>query len=397
MSDFDELMGLGPRWYVAHTYSGYENKVKTNLEKIVKNRGLGHLIYEVKIPLEITTVTNDKGETKEVESKVFPSYVLIKMVMSDESWHVVRNITGVTAEDVNGNTYTFTATKGVILATGGFAANGEMIAKYNTSDKWKDTDLSKVKTTNRMACSQGDGITMASAAGCSLTDMDQIQLLYLGNIQNGQLTKYPPRDVNGTDQIIFINKNGERFVQEDGRRDKICLGVLDQPDQIFYMLESGDGALYVDIHDPEWRSADGFTFDYLNDNGYIVWDDTLEGLAGKLEMDPATLQATVDAFNAAVESGSDEFGRTLFSCKLENGPWVATPRQACVHHTMGGLTIDPAGHVMAADGGEKIEGLYAAGEVTGGIHGANRLGGNAVVDTVVFGKLAADSLVADMA
>lgn len=96
MSDFDELMGLGPRWYVAHTYSGYENKVKTNLEKIVENRGLGHLIYEVKIPLEITTVTNDKGETKEVESKVFPSYVLIKMVMSDESWHVVRNITGVT-------------------------------------------------------------------------------------------------------------------------------------------------------------------------------------------------------------------------------------------------------------------------------------------------------------
>ena len=127
-----------------------------------------------------------------------------------------------------------------------------------------------------------------------------------------------------------------------------------------------------------------------------MWDDTLEGLAGKLEMDPATLQATVDAFNAAVESGSDEFGRTLFSCKLENGPWVATPRQACVHHTMGGLTIDTAGHVMAADGGV-IDGLYAAGEVTGGIHGGNRLGGNAVVDTVVFGKLAADSLVADFA
>lgn len=321
---------------------------------------------------------------------VYTEATATDLVMEDDK------VVGVVATDNhNGSSFTINAADGVVISTGGFAANGKMVQDNNDTGKWPD--LTEVATTNRFTCSQGDGITMASAAGCSLTDMDQIQLLYLGNIQNGQLTKYPPRDVNGTDQIIFINKNGERFVQEDGRRDKICLGVLDQPDKIFYMLESGDGAGYVDIHDPEWRSADGFTFDYLNDNGYIVWDDTLEGLAGKLEMDPATLQATVDAFNEAVDSGSDEFGRTLFSCKLENGPWVATPRQACVHHTMGGLTIDTAGHVMAAEGGEKIDGLYAAGEVTGGIHGANRLGGNAVVDTVVFGKLAADSLVADVA
>ena len=304
-------------------------------------------------------------------------------------------VVGVVATDNhNGTPFTVSCADGAVISTGGFSANAKMVQDNNDTGKWPD--LSNTSTTNRFSCSQGDGITMASAAGCSLTDMDQIQLLYLGNIQNGQLTKYPPRDVNGTDQIIFINKNGERFVQEDGRRDKICLGVLDQPDQIFYMLESGDGALYVDIHDPAWRSADGFTFDYLSDNGYIVWDETLDGLAAKLDMDPATLQATVDAFNEAVETGSDEFGRTLFSCKLENGPWVATPRQVCIHHTMGGLTIDTAGHVMSADG-DKLDGLYAAGEVTGGIHGGNRLGGNAVVDTVVFGKLAADSLVADVA
>ena len=95
MSDFDE-MNLGPRWYVVHTYSGYENKVKVSIEKIVENRGLGHLIYDVKIPVEKEIVTNDKGEEKEVESKLFPAYVLVKMAMSDESWHVVRNITGVT-------------------------------------------------------------------------------------------------------------------------------------------------------------------------------------------------------------------------------------------------------------------------------------------------------------
>ena len=95
MSDIDQ-MNLGPRWYVAHTYSGYENKVKSSIERIVENRGLGHLIFDIQIPVEITHTVNDKGVEKEVETKVFPSYVLIKMVMTDESWHVVRNITGVT-------------------------------------------------------------------------------------------------------------------------------------------------------------------------------------------------------------------------------------------------------------------------------------------------------------
>ncbi len=294
----------------------------------------------------------------------------------------------------SGDEFTVTAKDGVILATGGFSANGKMVQEHNTSGKWND--LSKVPTTNRTSSSQGDGITMAVEVGASLTDMDQIQLLYLGNLKDGQLTKYPPRDVNGTDQIIFINKNGERFVNEGGRRDEICLGVLSQPDQMFYMLESGDGAGYKDIKDPSWRSADGFTFDYLVENGFVVYADTLEELAEKLEMDPATLQETVDTFNASVDSGEDAFGRTLYSTKLENGPWVATSRQACIHHTMGGVTIDDNAHILDADG-NVIPGLYAAGEITGGIHGGNRLGGNAVVDTVVFGKLAGDTVVADSA
>ena len=95
MSNINE-MNLGPRWYVAHTYTGYENKVKASIEKIVENRGLGHLIYDVQVPVTTEVVVNDKGEEKIVETKVFPSYVLVKMTMTDESWHVVRNITGVT-------------------------------------------------------------------------------------------------------------------------------------------------------------------------------------------------------------------------------------------------------------------------------------------------------------
>ena len=95
MSNINEK-NQGPRWYVAHTYTGYENKVKDSIEKIVDNRGLGHLIYDVKVPIETTVETNDKGEEKIIETKLFPSYVFVKMTMNDESWHVVRNITGVT-------------------------------------------------------------------------------------------------------------------------------------------------------------------------------------------------------------------------------------------------------------------------------------------------------------
>lgn len=95
MSDFNDN-DTELRWYVAHTYSGYENKVKTNLEKIVENRGIHHLIEDVRIPVEITVENEGEENEKEVISKIFPSYVLVKMVMTDESWHVVRNIRGVT-------------------------------------------------------------------------------------------------------------------------------------------------------------------------------------------------------------------------------------------------------------------------------------------------------------
>ncbi len=95
MSNINEK-NVGPRWYVAHTFTGYENKVKTNIEKIVENRGLSHLIFDVQIPVETHVEVNDKGEEKIVETKLIPGYILVKMIMTDESWHVVRNITGVT-------------------------------------------------------------------------------------------------------------------------------------------------------------------------------------------------------------------------------------------------------------------------------------------------------------
>ena len=258
-----------------------------------------------------------------------------------------------------------------------------------TSGKWPD--LTGLTTTNR-TCAVGEGIAMAVKAGGTVTDMDQIQLLYLGNCSDGQLTKYPPRDVNGTDQIIFVNKQGQRFVREDGRRDEICLAVMEQQDGMFYMLESADGDKYQDISDPSWRSADGFTFDYLVNNGYVFTADTLEGAASQAGIDPIELRKTVEAFNAcAAGETEDPLGRKLYSTQLVNGPWVITPRRVSIHHTMGGIHIDELCHVLD-ENGAPVPGLYAAGEVTGGIHGSNRLGGNAVVETVVFGKLAAETI-----
>ena len=398
-------------WYTLQTYDGGDDVADLSLVKVLCENAKDAYDWIKSLGMEFKdSIGQGAGSlwqrthtsTKQMGTGFISTYAenianddKIELVTSMTAKELITDangtVTGVKAVDKAGNAYTYTASKGVILATGGFAANSKMIAQYNTSDKWAATDLSKVKTTNRFSCSQGDGITMAIGAGAALTQMEQIQLLYLGNTRDGSLTKYPPRCANGTDQLIFINKNGERFVQEDGRRDVICLGVLAQPDSMFYFLESADGN-YQDVNTA--MSADGFSLRSLEEQGYVYIADTLEEMAQKLGMDYATLKATVDKFNESVKSGSDEFGRTLYSVELTKGPWVATPRTACLHHTMGGVSIDTACRVLNADG-TAIKGLYAAGEVTGGIHGANRLGGNAVVDTVVFGKLAGETVMSD--
>ncbi len=393
-------------WFTLQTYNGGDNVAELDLVKVLCNNAVAGFEWIQGLGMEFNdTIGQGAGSlwqrthtsTKPMGTGFISTYVEniaaddnIEMLTSTTATKLVKDVSGrvvaVEAEDVNGNTYTCTAAKGVVLATGGFAANSKMVNEYNTTGKWDD--LSKVPTTNRFGCSQGDGIIMAQEIGAALNQMEQIQLLYLGNVKDGGLTKYPARCVNGTDQEIFINKNGERFVREDGRRDEICLQVLKQPDAMFYFLESADGD-YTDVETA--LTADGFTFKEMEEQGYIIIAETLDEMAEKLGCDAETLKATVDTFNASVDSGEDEFGRTLYSIKLENGPWVATPRQACLHHTMGGVKIDTEGRVLD-ESGAPIEGLVAAGEITGGIHGGNRLGGNAVVDTVVFGKLAGETI-----
>lgn len=396
-------------WFALQTYNGGDKKANLSLVKTlcynsydslqwIKNIGVSFydFISQGAGSLWERTHTN----TMPMGTGFISNY--LEKISKDNKIKILTNTTAtsinrVDSDKVNavecidkyGNKFKISASKAIIITTGGFSANETLLNTYNKKgeSKWSDIDLSALPTTNRRTVSNGSGIEMGLEIGADTTDMSEIQLLYLGNLANGDLTKYPPRCVNGTDQVIFINKNGERFTNEGGRRDDICKAILNEPDKIFYILESADGDKYVDIHSDDFKSADGFSFEYLEQNNFIYVGDTLEELADKLNMDVTTLQNTINDFNECVDGKVDTYGRTLFSTKLEHGPYVATPRQVSVHHTMGGLRIDKSAHVLDKNG-NIIKGLFAAGEVTGGIHGGNRLGGNAVVDTVVFGKIA---------
>ena len=389
-------------WYALQTWNGGDKVGRLPLVKVLANNSLAGLKWLESLGMKFSDKIGQgagslyqrthssldsmgTGYIKAFMNAVGEDSVLVntkgEALIQDETGRVV----GVKATNPDGSELILHANKGVIITTGGFSANVEMRQKYNTSGKWPVLG-ENVMTTNAAGIT-GDGIAMASAIGANLVDMEQIQLLYLGNPFNGGMTYYTPRDLSGTDQIIFVNKEGKRFVQEDGRRDVICCALIDQTDGIMYILESGDGNA---VDPDQLMTGDGHPARQAEEEGYLLIADTLEEMAAKIGCPAEDLQATIDAFNAAVDAGADEFGRKLYSTKLTKGPWIACARVACVHHTMGGIEINENTEVVDVNG-NVIPGLYAAGEVTGGLHGANRLGGNAIVDFVVFGKLAGET------
>ena len=290
------------------------------------------------------------------------------------------DVVGVNAVGKAGNKVTLYAKKGVILATGGFAGNVQMRQKYCQTGKWPDLS-EKVITTN-VASVTGDGIYMAQDAGAQLINMEQIQLLPYANPWTGATS-----DITLTySASMYINKEGRRFVREDGRRDEMSLAIIAQPDGLMYQLFSADT-----VPDPaKGKTLGGKSVAYFLDNhlaGYVS-GATLADLAKTLNMDASVLQKTVDDFNTYVDgSAKDPLGRITWTKKLVTGPWYAYPRKPATHHTMGGVNVDNDAHALRADG-TIIKGLYCAGEITGNYHGANRLGGNAIVDFCVNGRKA---------
>lgn len=310
----------------------------------------------------------------------------VKIIYNTEVTELIADgnkVVGAKAVDKDGNTYTFNANKSVILCTGGFAGNLEMVQEYNTSGKWPN--LAKMKSSNLPAI-KGDGIRLAKDVGADLRDMDQIQLLFTCDPKTGMVNpgNFKPK---GTAGYIFVNQEGERFVKEDGRRDEICLAILEQTDEMFYMVQCADSG--IDYETTTDVGGVPIKYSIENTKDLIYYGETLEEVAEAANIPFDTVKETVEAYNKLVDENAttDEFGRSLFTVKLENGPWYIVPRAPVVHHTMGGVVIDENCHVLN-ESGEIIEGLLAAGEVVGGIHGSNRLGGNAIVDTVVFGRTA---------
>ena len=275
-------------------------------------------------------------------------------------------ICGVKAEGKDAN-YTFNC-KAVILATGGFGANEEMYTQYRP-------DLKGTVTTNAPGAT-GDGIIMAQALGADLVDIEQIQLHPTVEQSTSMLIT---ESVRG-DGAILVNQSGVRFTNELLTRDAVSAAELAQEGQYAYI-----------IFDQNLRDHLKAIEKYVKSN-ITVQADTVEGLAEQLGIDPATLAKTVTDWNEMVKNQRDtEFGRTTgMNADLSTPPYYAIKVAPGIHHTMGGVKINTKAEVINTDG-QPIPGLFAAGEVTGGVHGGNRLGGNAVADIVIFGRIAAQS------
>ena len=286
-------------------------------------------------------------------------------ILTDESGKAV----GVSGTDKDGNTVTVNA-KAVVLATGGFGANLDMVASYKP-------DLKGFMTTNAPGI-QGQGIAMATAIGAATVDMDQIQIHPTVEANTAALITEGLRG----DGAILVNANGERFTDEVSTRDKVSAAEIAQPGSFSWL-----------IVDQAMADASNVIQGYIT-KGYTKQGATYEELAKEIEVDPATFAATMEKWNGCVEAKTDaDFGRTSFANPLNTAPYYAIKVSAGVHHTMGGVVINSSTEVLKEDG-SVIPGLFAAGEVTGGVHGANRLGGTAVADFVVFGRIAGASAAA---
>ena len=272
---------------------------------------------------------------------------------------------GIRATGKTGNIVTVNA-DAVILAAGGFGANLEMVASYQPS-------LKGFMTTNAAGL-QGQGMEMAAAVGAALVDMDQIQIHPTVQADTAALITEGLRG----DGAILVNAEGKRFIDEVGTRDVVSAAEIAQTGSYSWL-----------IVDDAMLQASSTIQGYVK-KGFVFSGATYEELAAQIGVPAEEFAATMNTWNGYVAAKNDpDFGRVSFANPLDTAPYYAIKVTAGIHHTMGGVKINTETQVLTAEG-TAIPGLYAAGEVTGGVHGANRLGGNAVSDFVVFGRIAGD-------
>lgn len=307
-----------------------------------------------KVGDEVIRVLSENAEKLGVDIRT--KYEAVELLTKDGA------VTGVRVKTKDGEV--ILNAKVVVDAAGGFGANPEMLEALNPK-------LKGFKTTNQSGAT-GDGIKMAEAIGADTVDMDQIQTHPTVEPTTSEMIT---EGVRG-EGAVLINRAGKRFIDELKTRDIVSEAILAQ-----------EGATAFLVFNQEIRDNYKAIESYMQ-LGIITEFATLEELATFMKADPAALKATIEAYAGAITSGTDEFGRTNFGkITFTDGPWYAVEVTPAVHHTMGGLKINTSTQVLDKSG-QPIKGLYAAGEVTGGVHGANRLGGNAVADIIVFGRIA---------
>ena len=316
---------------------------------------------------------NAEGKTVSVGSYMIPllqencEKAGVKMMLDTTATEILTDANGaavgVKATGASGETVTVNA-KAVVLATGGFGANLDMVVKYKP-------ELKGFMTTNAAGI-QGQGIEMAQAIGAATVDMDQIQIHPTVEANTAALITEGLRG----DGAILINEEGQRFIDEVGTRDVVSAAEIAQTGSYSWL-----------VVDQAMADASSVIQGYIK-KGYTVTGSTYEELGKAMGVDAAAFAETMEKWNGYVEAKNDpDFGRTSFANPLNTAPYYAVKVTAGVHHTMGGLKINANTEVLN-EKGEVIPGLFAAGEVAGGVHGANRLGGNAVADFTVFGRIA---------
>lgn len=257
--------------------------------------------------------------------------------------------------------------KAVILATGGFGANHKMVEKYRP-------ELKGFSTTNHPGAT-GDGIILAQQVGAGLTDIEQIQIHPTVIKKNGALISESMRARGG----FLLNKNGKRFTNELLTRDVVSANELKQPGGIAYLVV--DDSIY---------KKNKMLRSYVSE-GLMKKCDTVADVAKMIGADPKVVQASFDQYWKAYDNKKDDlFGRPEMVIRLDKAPFYVAEVTPGIHHTMGGVKIDPQAEVLTPEK-KPIPGLFAAGEVTGGVHGGNRIGGNAVADIITFGRISANS------
>ncbi len=315
-------------------------------------------------------------------------------LLTDEDGRVV----GAKAVMADGTEITINTSKGVVLATGGYCANPGMVKEY---DMYWGEDLSDRTLSTNMGTNEGDGILMAMEAGADVTGMEIAQMMPSSSPVKGTMTDGMWGDAS---EQIWIDGHGNRFVNEYAERDVLAKASLALEDGIFYIIYAGRGErnnptqLLTGTELNEWVKP-------MVENGHVWAGSTLAELAEATKTPAAgvapafteeALRATIERYNEFVmNQHDDDFGREVIAGGIDLETFEAdpdtyifiSPRKSSLHHTMGGVVIDTDTRVLRADG-SPIEGLWAAGEVTGGIHGGNRLGGNAIADIFTFGRIA---------